>query len=136
MVLIDKGFVMQRFLVLINVTCKLMPSNAYLNILMQSIYDYCLITEECDEYLWCSKNYSDISHHIGAFLGDEVIKIVNDIGPEKLAAVVSDNAPDARIARRILCEKYSHILNIHCMAYCINLITKDLCKHTFIIETI
>ena len=102
----------------------------------QSIYDYCLITEERDEYLWCSKNYSDIPHHTGAFLGDEVIKIVNDIGPEKLAAVVSDNAPDARVARRILCQKYSHILNIRCMAHCINLITKDLCKHTFVIETI
>ncbi|CAB5359941.1 unnamed protein product [Rhizophagus irregularis] len=52
----------------------------------QSIYDYCLITEERKEYLWCSKNYSDISHHTGAFLGNEIIKIVDDIGPEKVAA--------------------------------------------------
>ena len=64
----------------------------------QSIYDYCLITEERKEYLWCSKNYSDVSHHTGAFLGGEIIKIVDNIGPERLAAVVSDNAPDARVA--------------------------------------
>ncbi|CAB4432255.1 unnamed protein product [Rhizophagus irregularis] len=65
----------------------------------QSIYDYCLITEERKEYLWCSKNYSDVSHHTGAFLGNEIIKIIDDIDPEKVAAVVSDNAPDARIAQ-------------------------------------
>ena len=81
----------------------------------QSIYDYCLITEDRREYLWMSKNYSNVSHHTGTFLGDEVIKIVENIGPEKLAAVVSDNAPDARVARRILCEKYPHILNIRCI---------------------
>ncbi|CAB4495996.1 unnamed protein product [Rhizophagus irregularis] len=62
----------------------------------QSIYNYCLITEDRKEYLWCSKDYSNVPHHTGAFLGDEIIKIVNNIGPERLAAVVSDNAPDAR----------------------------------------
>ncbi|CAB4432262.1 unnamed protein product [Rhizophagus irregularis] len=88
------------------------------------------------KYLWCSKNYSDVSHHTGAFLGNEIIKIVDDIDPEKVAAVVSDNAPDARVARRILCEKYPHILNIRCMAHCINLIPKDVCKHTFVADAI
>ncbi|GBC15734.2 zinc finger BED domain-containing protein 1-like [Rhizophagus irregularis DAOM 181602=DAOM 197198] len=102
----------------------------------QSIYDYCLITEKRKEYLWCSKNYSDVFHHTGAFLGNEIIKIVDDIDPEKVAAVVSDNAPDARVARRILCEKYFHILNIRCMAHCINLITKDVCEHTFVADTV
>jgi hypothetical protein len=101
----------------------------------KSVYDFCLITEERKEYLWCTKDYSDVSH-TGEFFGDELIKIVKDIGPEKLGAVVSDNAPDARVARRILCEKYPHILNIRCMAHCINLITKDVCKHTFVIDTV
>jgi len=102
----------------------------------QSIYDYCLITEDRKEYLWLTKDYSDIPHHTGAFLGNEIIKIVENIGPEKLAAVVSDNAPDARVARRILCEKFPHILNIRCIAHSINLITKDLCKHTFVVDII
>ncbi|GBB92796.1 hypothetical protein RclHR1_20590003 [Rhizophagus clarus] len=102
----------------------------------QSIYDYCLITEERKEYLWCSKNYSDVSHHTGAFLGNEIIKIVDDIDPEKVAAVVTDNAPDARVAQRILCKKYPHILNIRYMTHCINLIMKDVCKHTFVADTV
>ena len=110
--------------------------DGWTNLTGQSIYDYCLITEERKEYLWCTKNYSEISHHTGAFLGEEIISIVDNIGPEKLAAVVSDNAPDARVARKLLCEKYPHILNIRCMAHCINLITKDVCKHTLVIDVI
>ena len=102
----------------------------------QSVYDYCLITEERKEYLWLSENYSDIPHHTGEFLGEELIKIVENIGSEKLAAVVSDHASNARVAQKILCEKYPHILNIRCIAHSINLITKDLCKHTFVVETI
>ena len=61
---------------------------------------------------------------------------MKNIGPEKLAAMVSDNAPDARVAQKILCEKFPHILNIRCIAHSINLITKDLCKHTFVIDII
>ena len=110
--------------------------DGWTNLTGQSIYDYCLITEERKEYLWCTKNYSEISHHTGAFLGEEIISIVDNIGPKKLAAVVSDNAPDARVARKLLCEKYPHILNIRCMAHCINLITKDVCKHTLVIDVI
>ncbi|CAG8784573.1 8378_t:CDS:1, partial [Racocetra persica] len=58
----------------------------------QSIYDYCIITEECKKYLWSSKNYSSVPHHTSQFLGEEIINIVKDIGPEKIAAIVSDNA--------------------------------------------
>lgn len=110
--------------------------NGWTNTSDQSIYDYCLITEERKEYLWLAKDYSDISHHTGAFLGGEIIEVVKNIGPEKLAAVVSDNAPNACAARKILCEKFPHILNIRYIAHSINLITKDLCKHTFVVETI
>ncbi|CAG8817936.1 10696_t:CDS:1, partial [Racocetra persica] len=45
----------------------------------QSIYDYCVITEECKEFLWVLKNYSSIPHHISAFLSEEIIKIVKNI---------------------------------------------------------
>ncbi|CAG8473361.1 4581_t:CDS:2 [Ambispora leptoticha] len=98
----------------------------------QSIYDYCVITEERKEFLWASKNYSGVPHHTGAFLGEEIIKVVEDIGPEKIAAIVSDNAANTRVAQRILCEKYPYILDIICVAHCINLITEDLCKHEFV----
>ncbi|GES76649.1 ribonuclease H-like domain-containing protein [Rhizophagus clarus] len=48
----------------------------------QSIYDYC------------------------AFFDDEIIKIVEEIGPEKLAAVVSDNAPDAVLLEEFFWKQF------------------------------
>ncbi|CAG8676255.1 17961_t:CDS:1, partial [Racocetra fulgida] len=98
----------------------------------QPIYDYCVITEEHKEYLWSSKNYASILHHTGAFLGEEIIKVVEDIGSKKIDAVVSDNGANVHVAQRTLCEKYPHILDIRCIAHCFNLITEDLCKHTFV----
>ncbi len=34
-------------------------------------------------------------------------------------------------AQNLISGKFSHILNIQCIAYSLNLITKDLTKHTF-----
>ncbi|CAG8780962.1 13226_t:CDS:1, partial [Racocetra persica] len=51
-----------------------------------------MITEEHKEYLWASKNYSGVPHYTGAFLDEEIIKIIKDIGSEKIAVIVSDNA--------------------------------------------
>ncbi|CAG8851759.1 9635_t:CDS:1, partial [Racocetra persica] len=88
------------------------------------------------EYLWCSKNYSSISHHIGAFLRNELVEIVEKIVSEKLAAVVSDNGSNVHVAREILCKKYLHILNLQYIPHCINLITEDLYKHKYVVEMI
>ncbi|CAG8777972.1 4301_t:CDS:2, partial [Dentiscutata erythropus] len=37
------------------------------------------------------KNYSNIPHHISIFLEKEIITIVEDIGPEKIAAIITNN---------------------------------------------
>ncbi|CAG8703599.1 23206_t:CDS:2, partial [Racocetra persica] len=68
----------------------------------QSIYDYCVITKEYKEYLWFSKNYANIPHHTGIFLDKEIIKIIEDIGSEKIAVVVSDNGANVHIIQRTL----------------------------------
>ncbi|CAG8560782.1 2332_t:CDS:2, partial [Racocetra fulgida] len=41
-----------------------------------------------------------------------IIKVIEDISPKKIAAVVSDNGSNVRVARRTLCEKYPYILDI------------------------
>ncbi|CAG8786901.1 3795_t:CDS:2, partial [Cetraspora pellucida] len=61
--------------------------DGWTNLIGQSIYDYCIITEEHKEYLWSSNNYSNIFHHTGEFLDEEIIKVVEDISPEKIAAI-------------------------------------------------
>jgi hypothetical protein len=52
--------------------------------------------------------------------------VINEIGFNKFAAVVSDNAPTIAAARKKLTENYPHIMNIRCVAHLVNLITKDI----------
>ena len=52
-------------------------------------------------------------------------KVLLKIGPDKFAAVVTDNASNCAAARNIISTKYPFIFNTRCIAYCVNLITKD-----------
>ena len=73
------------------------------------------------------KNYSGFSH-TGNFLANEISDIVEQIGSDKFAAVVTDAAPACRAAREKTEEMYPHIWDIRCAAHSINLIASDLVK--------
>ncbi|CAG8842313.1 36762_t:CDS:2, partial [Racocetra persica] len=57
--------------------------------------------------------------------------ILNEIGCDKFAAIVTDNASNVKLTRQMIHEKYPRILNLNCIAHCINLISKDILQHTF-----
>ena len=73
------------------------------------------------------RNYSKKSH-TGEFLASEISDVIEKIGLDKFAAVVTDNASNCRVAREKIEENYNHILNIRCIAHAINLIATDLGK--------
>ncbi|EXX56855.1 hypothetical protein RirG_212430 [Rhizophagus irregularis DAOM 197198w] len=50
--------------------------------------------------------------HTGTFNATEIEKVLTLIGPEKFAAVVSDAESAMQMARRLITEKYTHILSI------------------------
>src|SRR5207247_5863888 len=79
------------------------------------------------EYLVSLRNYSKESH-TGEFLALEISDIIEKIGLDKFAAVVTDNASNCRVAREKIEEKFNHILNIRCIVHAINLIATDLGK--------
>ena len=93
----------------------------------ESIYNYIVTTPERKEYLVALCNYS-MESHIGEFLATEISEIVEKIGLDKFAAVVTDNASNCRVARKKIEEKYNHILDLRCIAHAINLIATDLVK--------
>ena len=53
------------------------------------------------------------------------------IDPKKFVAVVSDTESAMQMARRLISEKYPHILSVRCIAHHLNLITTDLIKLDF-----
>ncbi|CAJ0764276.1 18411_t:CDS:2, partial [Entrophospora sp. SA101] len=91
-----------------------------------NLWNFMVMTLERKEFLYCISDFSSASH-TGEFLAEEINKIIECIGPKKVAAIVSDNGANIAKARRIVTSKYKHIINVRCIAHCINLISKD--KH-------
>jgi hypothetical protein len=58
-------------------------------------------------------------------LAEKIEKILKEIRPNKFVAIVTDNVSNCAATRNIINEKYPFIFNNHCIAHCVNLITKD-----------
>ena len=84
-----------------------------------------MIIADHKEYLYSLRNLSDVNH-TAKVLEEEIDRILLEIGPNKFASVISDNASAIANAQKHISEKYPFILNIRCIAYYINLITKDI----------
>jgi hypothetical protein len=94
---------------------------------MESIYNYIVTTDTRTEYLIGLYNYSSNSH-TGEFLTEEISKIIEELGSDKFAAIVTDNASNCRAARQNIQQTYPHIWDLRCAAHAINLIASDLVK--------
>lgn len=64
--------------------------------------------------------------HTGDFIGGELCKVIEEIGPEKVAAVVTDNAANMKSAWQYVQKKYPHIFCVGCVAHGMHLLCKDL----------
>ena len=63
----------------------------------------------------------------------KIIKnIILTVGLEKFVTIISDNRSNIVTARRMICEEYPNILNVKCIAHCINLINSDIVKINWI----
>ena len=54
--------------------------------------------------------------------------VIKQVGVSKFVAIVSDNASNVASARQIITENHPSIINIRCIAHCINLISSDIVK--------
>jgi hypothetical protein len=61
----------------------------------------------------------------------KIEKIIENIGPDRISAIVSDSAANVRNARALINKKYPQIENIRCISHCINLIASDIVGYAF-----
>lgn len=66
--------------------------------------------------------------HTGVKIAEIVQHAINDIGKEKINCVVSDNASDVTLSRKIIVSQNPGVISIGCMAHWINLMAKDICR--------
>lgn len=88
------------------------------------------MTPSRKEYLYQLSDLSENSH-TADYLTTVIEKVINDIGKDRICAVVSDNAANVRNARKIIHENHPNIENVRCIAHAVNLIACDIVKEKF-----
>lgn len=88
------------------------------------------MTPSRKEYLYQLSDLSENSH-TADYLTMVIEKVINDIGKDRICAVVSDNAANVRNARKIIHENHPNIENVRCIAHAVNLIACDIVKEKF-----
>ncbi|XP_013988342.1 uncharacterized protein [Salmo salar] len=64
--------------------------------------------------------------HTSTHIADELKAVINDVGPQKVFAVVTDSAANMKFAWAQVEEAYPHITPIGCMVHGLNLLIKDI----------
>src|SRR5947207_600290 len=96
-------------------------------------HEFLLILFLDHEFLLLHVPIHDLSldSHTAEYLAGKIEEIIEKVGPERISAVVSDNAANIRKARTIINQKYPTIESIRCISHCINLIASDIAGHKF-----
>lgn len=69
------------------------------------------MTPSREEYLYKLQDLSEHSH-TGNYIAEVIGEVIEKIGPNKILAIVSDNASNVQNARKIIEEKYPNIKNV------------------------
>ncbi|CAB5377283.1 unnamed protein product [Rhizophagus irregularis] len=93
-----------------------------------SVYNYVILTPDQEQYFYALHNYSG-DHHTGDFLASQITDIIKKIGPEKVSALVTDNAANCVKAREIVTNQFPNIIDLRCIAHFVNLVTKQIMEH-------
>jgi hypothetical protein len=96
----------------------------------KSLWNFVIHLGNGRDILWKIGDFSSESH-TAEFLAQQIESVLKDVGIQKFAGIVTDAGSNVHNARDIISKKFPHILNIRCIAHSLNLITKDLIKHTF-----
>ncbi|KAL1268259.1 hypothetical protein QQF64_033622 [Cirrhinus molitorella] len=103
--------------------CISVISDGWSNVREQGIINYIVTTPQTVFYK--SKETKD-NRHTGSYIADELKAVINDLGPEKVFALVTDNAANMNVAWAHVEETYPHITTIGCASHALNLLLKDI----------
>jgi hypothetical protein len=92
-----------------------------------SFYAFIIITETRSEIVYSLKDLS-AEKHTAEFISKEIKFILEKVGVNKFAAVVSDAAATMVAAKRLVHQIYPSVYPIRCIAHHVHLISSDICK--------
>lgn len=72
--------------------------------------------------------FTSSSDHTAAFVADQIQKVVEDVGSQKVFGLCTDYATNMKEAWGLIKQKYPHIQPYGCLVHGLNLIFSDVCK--------
>ena len=103
--------------------CIAIISDVWSNVRGQGIINYIISTPQPVFY---KSKYTRDNRHTGLYIADELKAVLNDLGPQKVFALVTDNAANMKAAWSKAEESYTHITPIGCGAHALNLLFKNI----------
>jgi hypothetical protein len=103
--------------------CIAIISDWLLNVCGQGIINYIISTPQ--PVFYKSTDTRD-NRHTGLYIAYELKVVINDLGPQKVFALVTDNAANMKAAWSKVEKSYPHITPIGCAAHALNLLLRDI----------
>ncbi|CDQ72600.1 unnamed protein product [Oncorhynchus mykiss] len=101
--------------------CIVIISDGWSNVHGQGIINYKISTPQ--PVFYKSTDTRD-NRHTCLYIADELKAVINDLGPQKVFALVTDNAANMKAAWFKVEDAYPHITPIGCAAHILNLLLK------------
>lgn len=102
--------------------CISVISDGWSNVRGQGIINYIVTTPQPVFY---KRTDTKDNRHTGPYIANELKVVINDLGPEKIFTLVTDNVPNMKVAWAHVEETYPHITTIGCAAHTLNLLLND-----------
>ena len=103
--------------------CIAIISDGWSNVCGQGIINYIISTPQP---VFDKSTDTRDNRHTGLYIADELKAVINDLGPQKVFALVTDQAAFMFAALSKVEESYPHITPISCAAHALNLLLKDI----------
>jgi hypothetical protein len=100
-------------------------SDGWTNMRGESIVNFLLCTPQPVFY---RSICTEESRHTGEYIASQLSSVIQEVGAEKVFAVMTDNARNMKAAWDILKQKYPNLITAGCSAHGINLLLCDIMK--------
>ncbi|KAK3932983.1 Histone chaperone RTT106 [Frankliniella fusca] len=70
--------------------------------------------------------FRGVERETGVYVGDHLVAVIRQIGPDKFWILITDNAANMQVAWQVVTTEFPHITAIGCASHCWDLLFKDL----------
>lgn len=100
-------------------------SDGWTNVRGDHLVNFCIKTNLAQPIFFKAVNTSAFVQNSNN-VASCIITVLEEIGPEKFAAIITDNAPVMKAAWKMVEDKFPHIIAQGCAAHAMNLVVKDI----------